>query len=34
MITDYPLSMQIIGIGYNPRKIATPPKSWKEPKLK
>jgi putative spermidine/putrescine transport system substrate-binding protein len=24
------ISMQIIGIGYNPRKIATPPKSWKE----
>ena len=22
------ISMQIIGIGYNPQKIKTPPKSW------
>src|SRR5712691_5198213 len=24
------ITMQVIGIGYNPRKIATPPKSWDE----
>ncbi|MBI4274811.1 MAG: extracellular solute-binding protein [Rhizobiales bacterium] len=24
------ISMQVIGIGYNPKKITTPPKSWKE----
>ena len=24
------ISMQVIGIGYNPRKIKTPPRSWKE----